>query len=65
MGALTLARENSEQITSPASVFQYVDAGENVKAAVGFCVDDGRFAIYNPALMQNWDELQITGQGAQ
>ena len=64
-GALTRARENSEQITSPALVFQYVDAGENVKATFGFCVDDGRFAIYNPALMQNWDELQITGQGAQ
>lgn len=64
-GAFVRARENSEQITSPALVFQYVDAGENAKATVGFCVDDGRFAIYNPALMQNWDELQITGQGAQ
>lgn len=64
-GALVRARENSEQITSPALVFQYVDAGENVKATFGFCVDDGRFAIYNPALMQNWDALQITGQGEQ
>lgn len=59
-GALARTRENSEQITSPALVFQYVDAGENVKATFGFCVDDGRFATYNPALMQNWDELQIT-----
>ena len=64
-GALVRARENSEQITSPALVFQYVDAGENVKATFGFCVDDGRFSIYNPALMQNWDELQITEWGAQ
>ena len=64
-GALARARENSEQIISPALVSQYVDAGENVKATFGFCVDDGRYAIYNPALMQNWDEPQITGQGAQ
>ena len=64
-GALTRAQKNSEQITSPALVFQYVDAGDNVKATFGFCVDDGRFAIYNPALRQNWDELQITKQGAQ
>lgn len=64
-GALVRARENSEQATSPALMFQYVDAGENVKATFGFCVDDGRFAIYNPALMQNWDELQITERGAQ
>lgn len=64
-GAFIRARENSEQITGPALVFQYVDAGKNVKATFGFCVDDGRFAIYNPALMQNWDELRITEHGAQ
>lgn len=52
-GIYAHAEENEEQITGPVLIYQYVTMGQTVETTFGFYLQDGRFAIYNPAILPN------------